>query len=87
MTTPRKPRPTILQGLTLTVAGMAVLLYGVNGSIAGMNSVSDPTPLGPLMAMFGGGLVFAIGAMLLLVAVVRPLFAKRPADERAERPR
>jgi hypothetical protein len=80
-----KQRPTLLQALSLTAAGTVVGLYGLRDAVAFLTGPENGAQLGPLIALSAGALMFAVGGMLLLVVLARPLFAKRPQDEQHDR--
>ena len=79
-----KPRPTLLQAITLTGAGVLVGAFGLRGTVALMTGPADAPQLPALMALCVGALMFAVGFMLLLVAIFRPFFGKRHQDEGTE---
>ena len=77
-----RPGPALWQGLVPLVAGLAVGGYGV-AQVGGQLSAAADTalPIGALAALCVGGLSFAVGFMLTVIALARPLFGKRPQDE------
>jgi hypothetical protein len=80
-TVPAKQRPTVVQALAITALGTVIAVYGLGGAAPAMAGGGEAPPLGAMIALCAGALLFSIGAMLLLVAIVRPLFGKRPQDE------
>lgn len=79
--------------LVLTAVGLILAGYGGVVAIQQMRGVGLDTRLDPMgISIFSAGAVFfAVGAMWLLVVLVRPFFEKRAvdryADEVAERQR
>jgi hypothetical protein len=75
-------RPTILQGLVPLILGVVVGTYGVLRVGSRLNSLdAGDLPIGGMVALCAGGVLFAVGFMVTLVVIVRPHFAKRPQDE------
>jgi hypothetical protein len=85
MNAPPRPRPTALQAITLTVVGLVLALFGLRSAAAAFESGSESMPVAAIVELCVGAPLLAVGAMMLLVVLVRPLFAKRPVDERADR--
>jgi hypothetical protein len=81
----RKPHPRIGESAALTlvgvIIGLAALWYATRGTADELDAASQ----GALVVMGLGALIFAVGAMMLLVSVVRPLFEKRPVDDLVDR--
>lgn len=75
----------MLLGAALTIVGIAVVVLGLRGTDAGATEFGEGTLTRSLMVMFVGAVMFSFGSMMLLVALVRPLFARRPADDAADR--
>ena len=76
--------PTLGPSLALALAGAALGIYGRVGLMASWSSADAAVPVGRMVIMFTGGAMFAVGAMMVLVVTVRPLFEKREADRIAE---
>lgn len=55
-------------------------LYGLIGAMATWNSPEIDPPVGRMVMMFVGASLFAVGAMMVLVVTVRPMFEKRDVD-------
>lgn len=85
MTTPRRNRLLLPLGAGLTLVGIIVVVFGLRGTDAATTEFATGALTRSLILMFGGAVAFAFGSMILLVALVRPLFEKRPADHAAER--
>jgi hypothetical protein len=83
----RTQRPTFLQAIVVAGAGLLIALFGCLGAIAGFGNGSN-SALGEAGAIgFGlGVLVFAVGGVLLIVVVVRALFARPAPDDGAAPP-
>ena len=79
-----KPRPTLLQGLSLTGAAVLIGVFGLRGTVGAMTGPADAIPMRALVALCVGALMFAVGFMLLLVAIFRPFFGNRRQDEGTE---
>lgn len=75
----------LLLGGALTVIGIVVVVVGLRGTDAATTELATGALTRSLIIMFAGAVMFAFGSMMLLVALVRPLFAKRPADHAADR--
>ena len=73
-----------LVGAPLTIAGLVVLLIGLRYAGNEVPGAENITTRG-LVLVSAGAVMFAVGGMVTLVAIVRPLFQKRSIDERAER--
>lgn len=84
MTSKRNPLQ-LISGLVLAVGGIIVVLFGLRGTDLATTELAASDLTRSLVVIFAGGVMFAFGAMLLLVALVRPLFAKRPSDHAADR--
>ena len=84
MATSRTPRPTILQSASLLAVGVIVTLAALRRVMAAFNGEIPELPLAALIALSAGMLAFSFGFMMLIVVLARPLFGKRPQDERAE---
>jgi hypothetical protein len=82
-----RPRPTLAQALAVLVPGLIITLVSVGRAGDSFAKVETSVPLVPMFALFVGASLFAVGLMMLLVVVVRPLFAKRAADTAAEQAR
>ena len=80
VTTPNRRR-LLLLGLPLTIVGMVVVVLGLRGTDAATTELESGALTRSLMVMFAGAVMFALGFMMWLVALVRPLFEKRPADD------
>ena len=77
--------PTLVPSLVLALSGAVVGLYGLIGSMASWNNPAElDAPLGKMVVMFVGAAMFAVGAMMLLVVTVRPLFEHRQEDRIVE---
>lgn len=70
----------------LTAAGLLLAGYGGVRAIEGMRGVGADTRLDTtgIIIFSTGAVFFAIGAMWLLVVMVRPFFDKRDIDRYAE---
>ena len=80
-TPPRQRRPTFLQAIVITGAGMLVAFFGCLGAIAGFSRNSNSLLGNVGMVGFAiGSLAFLIGVVLLGVVVVRSIFAKPAPD-------
>jgi hypothetical protein len=75
-----------LVGGPLTLVGLIVLLIGLRYAGNEAPAEENITTRG-LLLVSAGAVMFAVGGMVTLVAIVRPLFQKRSIDERAERER
>ena len=84
MTTPQRGR-LLLLGAPLTIVGIVVVVLGLRGTDAAATELAADALTRSLIVMFAGAAMFAVGFMMWLVALVRPLFEKRPADHAAER--
>ena len=78
------PRPTLLQALAVFVPGLLITVISTGRAVAVFNS-TDPEPsMTPVIVLCGGALLFSVGLMLMLVAIFRPLFARRHIDDVAD---
>ena len=75
----------MLLGAALTVVGIIVVVLGLRGTDAATTEFAQGALTRSLIVMFAGAAMFSFGSMMLLVALVRPLFARRPSDDAAER--
>ena len=74
------PRPTLLQSLAVFLPGLVLMVLSSNRAVAVFES-TDPDPsMAPVIALTVGAILFAIGFMMTLVALFRPLFSKRTVD-------
>jgi hypothetical protein len=91
MTTSRKQRPTFLQAMAISGAGLLIALFGCFGAISGFSNNGN-TNLGEigLAGFILGILMFIVGGILLLVVIIRPFFSKQqpaaPADNSSPGP-
>ena len=69
----------------LTVVGIVVVVFGLRGTDAATTDLAAGALTRSLIVMFAGAAMFSFGSMMLLIALVRPLFARRPADDAAKR--
>lgn len=76
-----------LLGAALTFGGMAVVWFALGYVEAAFSGTGTESPVGAIVIVFVGAAMFAVGSMMLLVAVVRPLFGRRRLDDLAERTR
>ena len=75
------PRPTLLQSLAVFVPGVVLTVISNGRAVAVLES-NDPNPsMTPVYLLGFGAILFAIGFMMTLVAIFRPLFGKRKVDE------
>ena len=75
------PRPTLLQSLAVFVPGIVLTVISNGRAVAVLES-SDPNPsMTPVYLLTFGAMLFAIGFMMTIVAIFRPLFGKRKVDE------
>lgn len=73
----------LVVGGALTLAGMVALLLGLQEATG--NEASDfAISTRGLATIFVGAVLFSVGGMLALVAIVRPLFQKRTIDRGTE---
>ena len=72
--------PTTTQGIVLLVAGVAIAAPGLEALTSAFTTQSQ-APWMPLIALIVGAILFAIGIMVTLVALMRPAFEKREVDE------
>jgi len=84
MSSSNAPRPTLGQALLVLLPGLIVMVVSIGRAMAGFQSDEIDVPVLPMAGLFIGAVLFAVGAMMLLVVTVRPFFAKRPADTLAE---
>ena len=87
MSSPKRPRPTLGQALLVLVPGLIVMVVSIGRVMADFQSGEIDVPLLPMIGLSVGAAFFAVGLMMLLVAIVRPFFAKRAADEQVEQAR
>lgn len=86
-TPPRQRRPTFLQAIVITGAGILVAFFGCLGAIAGFSRNSNSLLGNVGMVGFAiGSLAFLIGVVLLGVVVVRSIVAKPASDTPAPVP-
>ena len=69
----------LVVGAVLTLAGLVILLIGLQEA-TGDQAADLAISTRGLATIFVGAVFFAVGGMLALVAIVRPLFEKRPID-------
>lgn len=69
-----------MPSLVLALSGAVLLLYGLIGAMAAWDQPDLDAPIGRMVVMFIGASMFAVGAMMVLVVTVRPLFEKRDVD-------
>lgn len=75
------PRPTLVQSLAVFVPGI-VLTVVSNGRAVDVLLSNDPNPsMTPVYMLTLGAMLFAVGFMMTIVAIFRPLFGKRKVDE------
>ena len=84
MSVPRSPWFMVCGGV-LTFGGLAVVLYALRGTDSSVGGLGDSLLTRTLMVMFGGAVLFAVGLMIVLASVVRPLFERRPVDDLVDR--
>jgi len=78
------PRPTLVQALAVFVPGVVLTIIS-NGRAVDVLLSNDPEPsMTPVYLLGVGALLFAIGFMMTLVVLFRPLFGKRKVDELVE---
>ena len=87
MSSSNTPRPTLGQALLVLFPGLIVMMVSMGGAMAGFQNVGTDVPLMPMFGLFIGAALFAVGAMMLLVVMVRPFFAQRTADKLVEQTR
>ena len=76
-TPPRQRRPTFLQAIIITGAGILVAFFGCLGAVAGFSRNSNSLLGNVGVVGFAiGSLAFLIGVVLLGVVVVRSIVAK-----------
>ncbi len=80
----KRSGPTLVPSLVLALVGVALGLYGLIGAMATWNSPEVEAPIGSMVVIFVGASMFAVGAMMVLVVMARPLFEKREADHIAD---
>lgn len=76
--------PTLASSLALALCGAVLGLYGLIGAMAGWNHPELDPPVGRMVIMFVGACMLSVGAMMLLVVTVRPMFEKRDVDHIAD---
>jgi hypothetical protein len=86
MTASRGHRATLFVSAAMTVAGIVVGVIGLRGAGDAYVQRLEP-PLGAFIALCVGTVLFGVGFMTFLVAVVRPFFARRAVDDAADRSR
>ena len=74
---------TVLVAGTVTVIGIVIGLIGLRSATSVEGADLSMTTRG-LVMLGGGAVIFAVGAMVTLVALVRPLFEKRAVDKHAD---
>lgn len=75
------PRPTLLQALAVFLPGVVLTIVSNGRAVAVLES-NDPNPsMTPVYLLTVGAILFAIGFMMTLVVLFRPLFGKRKVDE------
>ena len=72
-------------GCAMTLSGLSVVLYSLRGTDSIVGGLGDALLTRTLMVMFGGAVLFAVGLMIVLASVVRPLFDRRPVDDLVDR--
>jgi len=72
--------PTLAPSLALALGGAALGVYGLIGAMASWDSPELDPPVARMVIMFVGACMFAVGAMMVLVVTVRPMFEKREVD-------
>ena len=86
-TPPRQRRPTFLQAIVITGAGILVAFFGCLGAIAGFSRSSNSMLGNAGAAGFViGTLAFLLGVVLLFIVVIRSIFAKPATDTPAPPP-
>ena len=76
----KRSGPTLVPSLVLALVGVALGLYGLIGAMATWNSPEVEAPIGSMVVIFVGASMFAVGAMMVLAVMARPLFEERVAD-------
>ncbi len=72
--------PSLVPSLILALSGGVIGVYGLIGAMGTWNRPDLDPPVGKMVLIFAGAAVFSVGAMMLLVVVVRPWFEKRDVD-------
>jgi hypothetical protein len=60
---------------------VVITILSVGRAMDSFANVETSPSLVPMFTLFGGAALFAVGAMMTLVVIVRPLFGKRRQDE------
>jgi len=79
-----KSGPTLVPSLALALVGVALGVYGLIGTMDTWNRPEIEAPIGSMVVIFVGASMFAVGAMMVLVVTVRPMFEKRDVDHIAD---
>lgn len=75
------PRPTLVQSLAVFLPGLILTIVSNRRAVDALQG-NDPNPsMTPVYMLTVGAVLFAIGFMMTIVAIVRPLFGKRKVDE------
>ena len=72
--------PSLALSLLLAVSGVVIGIYGLVGAMAAWDHPEVEAPIGKMVVMFVGASMFAVGGLMLLVVMARPLFEKRDVD-------
>ncbi len=75
----------LVGGGVVMLAGVVILLVGLRYAAAGQGQADQHMSVAGLTTVFVGAVMFAVGGMVTLVAIVRPLFEKRSVDHHVER--
>jgi hypothetical protein len=73
----------LIGGSVATLAGIILLLLGLRDATGGQAADVAMSTRG-LAVLFLGAVLFAVGSMTALVALVRPFFEKRQVDRHVE---
>ena len=81
---PTSQRPTLVQALAVMIPGIVITLLSAARATANFADIESGPSLVPMFTLFAGAALFAVGGMMTVVVLVRPLFGKRPQDARSD---
>jgi hypothetical protein len=79
------PRPTLMQALAVFIPGLIITMLSAGRATANFESTDTELSIVPIVMLCIGAVLFAIGGLMTLIVVVRPMFAPRPQDSPSDR--